>query len=132
MPPKPRNKREQAATTEIIRILRQSMPTCAVEVKVAQSRKSGDRLCRSQVAPHQWNALRLAAEGVLAYKIPDEGVSAKPFDLFVMRGVPAYVCAVFGRRFYLVPWRLMFEWFRENRSADELVVGDLSAHRGAF
>lgn len=132
MPPTPRKKREAQLTTELMRHLRASLPTCAVEVKVAQKRKNGDRLCRSQVEPHQWRALQIASEGVLAYKIPDEGMAAKPFDLFVMRGVPAYLCAFFGRNFYLAPWRLPFEWFKTEASISEEEFERMSEYKGTL
>ena len=132
MPPKKKTKREQAATTELLRVFRNTLPTCAVEVKVAQARKKGDRLCRSQIEMHQWNALRMASEGVLAYKISDEGLGAKPFDLFVMRGVPAYLCCVFGRNFYLVEWRLAFEWFKAEASIGEAEFESLSTYKGTL
>lgn len=50
-----------------------------------------------QVAPHQIAALLSVKHNFLAYKIPDTGLGAKPFDFFVLSG-SAYIVVMFYKR----------------------------------
>lgn len=60
----------------------------------------------SAVQPHQILNLQLAKHGMLAYKIEDGTYAPKPFDCFVLAGVPAYIVVMFYRRaqktFYMI------------------------------
>ena len=67
---------------------------------------------------------------MLAYKIPDEGLGAKPFDLFVLRGVPAFVCAVFEKRFYLMVIAAAEALFAESPCASEREVAAVAEQSG--
>lgn len=125
-------KREQAFTTDLQKIFKRSLPTSAVEVKVAQKRKNGHRLCRSQFPAHQWAALEMASHSVLVYKIADEGMSSKPFDIVVLRGVPSFVCAVFGRNFYVGSASLVSSWFKTEASISEEEFERMAEYKGTL
>lgn len=60
----------------------------------------------SDVKPHQIQNLLLAKHSKLIHKIADVGVLQKPFDCFVLMGVPAYVVVMFYVRgqktFYMI------------------------------
>lgn len=79
-----------------------------------------DYLSFRAVAKHQYYALTAASSGVAHYKIPDEGVSQKPFDGFQLIGVDAYIGIMFNtnkqkKDFYLID----IETFKDTRqSAD--------------
>jgi hypothetical protein len=74
--------------------------TAALELKII---KSGN-FRMAQVAEHQISALWMAYKYGLFWKIPDEGLSRKPFDAFYMKGVPAYIVVLFvkSKEFYLI------------------------------
>ena len=67
-------------------------PTAAFELKVTK----GSSLPFSAVQPHQVSALNLAKHKQLPYKIADVGRLQKPFDCFVLKGVPAYIVVLYN------------------------------------
>lgn len=73
----------------------------AWEAKVVRT----NRFAWSQIAPHQWRALKRAAFGNFIYKISDMDRMAKPFDGFVLNKVHAYFVIYFvkSKTFYFVP-----------------------------
>jgi hypothetical protein len=58
----------------------------------------GKSLSKKKVRDHQVHALHIANTKSFSYKIPDAGVSQKPFDSFMVTGVPAYVVCLFNRK----------------------------------
>lgn len=76
--------------------------SCAIEAKITKT----TRLPLSHLAPHQRLALKASKRGCIAFKIPDVGLGQKPFDMFVLRQVSAYVAVMFYARgcdhFYLI------------------------------
>lgn len=52
----------------------------------------------SAVQPHQIRNLEIAKSGILPYKVEDVGFSEKPFDIFCVAGVPAYVVIFFYQK----------------------------------
>jgi len=85
-------------------LARQNFPFSAVfELKITKSKS----LPFTTVQPHQIRALVLAKHGRLIYKIPDIGLSQKPFDSFHLHQVKAFVVVLFYRsrqynKFYLI------------------------------
>jgi hypothetical protein len=69
-------------------------------------RTETDRFYIPDLAPHQREALTQAYEGTLYFKIPDDSIGQKPFDMFVLQQSLAYVVIGFGKRltaFHIVP-----------------------------
>lgn len=56
----------------------------------------------SEVKEHQIRALQIAKNGVLAYKIPDDSMSYKPFDCISLAGEPARVVIKYSDFFVLI------------------------------
>jgi hypothetical protein len=60
----------------------------------------------------------MAKEGSFVYKVPDEGLAPKPFDIFALHKVPAYVAVVFYTRgvkeFFLID---IDNWIKEKDSS---------------
>lgn len=72
------------------------------------------------LARHQEASLLAVSEGVGHYKIPDEGVSQKPFDGFQLQAIPAYVGVMFNtssqrKDFYLIKIR---DWIRAREDVE--------------
>jgi len=72
----------------------------------------------SAVQDHQKAALRIAKHERLVHKLPDVGFEQKPFDMFVMSGVEAYVLIMFYTRgckkIYLIDIDV---WLEEERTS---------------
>jgi len=68
-----------------------NLTTQAAELKFCKKKS----LPYSQIAPHQIRALHLAKHGTLYYKISDTGYDSKPFDCFILSGVPAFLYVMF-------------------------------------
>lgn len=93
-------KREAEFTTKCRRWLRDNVGTGAYEIKHTRGLES---FKMSELKRHQRDALLAVRDDRgLVYKIPDEGVSYRPFDLFVMRKCPAYVVICFPKCFVLI------------------------------
>lgn len=85
--------------------------TGAFELKLSKT----NSIPFSDVKQHQKDALFHAKHGTLAYKIPDDTYSQKPFDCFVLTEVHACVAIMFngkGKNFYLID---VDAWIAEER-----------------
>jgi hypothetical protein len=95
-------------------MLHPSLGTGAYEFKLTK----GLSVPFDVVVPHQLNSLFKAKKGRLAVKIRDVGIFKKPFDVFILERVPAYVALVFWKRgcrhFYLVDIDV---WFKESQES---------------
>jgi len=88
---------------------RMSERTFVYELKVTK----GDYINFSRLEDHQEYALRASSGGIAHHKLPDEGISQKPYDGFQVTGVPAFVGVLFNKEeqqkeFFLIPisdWR---------------------------
>jgi hypothetical protein len=88
------------------------MPEQSFVYELKVSKKS--YLNFGRLEEHQKYALRAASEGIAHYKIPDEGISQKPFDGFQVTGVDAYVGIMYEvdvqhKEFYLIPIKKFLE-----------------------
>lgn len=85
--------KERAITGKVLSAIRDDVRfgSCAVEVKVARSKKLAGR----EIKDHQRRALWLARGSRMYYKIGDDSMGAKPFDGFVLKGSEAYVAIWF-------------------------------------
>lgn len=58
------------------------------------------------VAEHQIHALQMSKYKSLVYKISDSGIGQKPFDVFKLENVPAFIVIMFYKRgqndFYMI------------------------------
>lgn len=93
-------KRESAFTTKFRRWLMLNGTWGAYEIK--HTRKKTFFLMR-ELRQHQLDAL-VAAESSygFAYKIPDDGISYKPFDLFFLKNANAYVAIAYPKEFVII------------------------------
>jgi len=66
--------------------------SCAFELKTTKT----NSLPFSRFAEHQLRALDLAKNNQLYYKIPDMGLSPKPFDCFVLSNANSFVVCFFN------------------------------------
>lgn len=86
----------------------------AFELKLTKS----PSLPFSSVVEHQLNALHLAKNKCIVYKIPDDSMGQKPFDSFVLSNVPAYIVVMFYTRatkiFYLIDIDV---WIEEEKTS---------------
>lgn len=69
----------------------------------------------SEVQEHQLVALSAARTEGIAYKIPDDSRSYKPFDCIALAKVNAYVVPCYGNRFYLID---VSRWVDEDRDSE--------------
>ena len=73
--------------------------TAAYELKHTRGKSS---FPFRELKEHQIRALQIVRRGVLAYKIPDDSFSFKPFDCFVLAGERAYVVIKYPKFFCLI------------------------------
>lgn len=86
-----------------------------------------------RVEAHQKNSLSAAKHGILAYKIPDDSRSFKPFDCFSLSGVPSYIVVKYRRGdFYLIDVDTFIEEDRRSvrRSLTESRAAEIALFRG--
>lgn len=91
---------EAKLTTKLIHWLKSDkcdLKTCAIEVKVMR----GNRFYFSALKEHQKNALLLAKNNKIVYKIPDTGYQ-NPFDIVFMKKVNAYVVVIKDKEAYFM------------------------------
>lgn len=93
-------KHEAAFTTKFRRWASEHVGTGAYEIK--HTRGSNSFYC-AELKEHQIDALK-AAKGKygLAYKIPDEGLAYRPFDMFVLKGSRAWVVIAYPKAFVVI------------------------------
>lgn len=100
-------KHEAEFTTKVKRWLR-GFGAGAYEIK--HTRGSEWFICR-ELKRHQRDCLLAASSPTgFVYKIPDDGIAYKPFDLFVLRDTPAYVVICYPEEFCVIPIARMEEW----------------------
>jgi hypothetical protein len=73
--------------------------TAAYELKSTRGKSS---FPFREFKEHQERSLRIVRAGVLAYKIPDDSQSFKPFDSFSMSGERAYVVIKYPQFFCMI------------------------------
>ena len=92
--------------------------SAAFELKVVD----GERIPYDAVVEHQIDALLASQRGKLFWKIPDDSLSAKPFDCFLLTAAEAWVVVMFlaqqrgRRRFTMIGAGL---WDQARRHADK-------------
>ncbi len=90
--PRKLRKREADITPKILDWFRKHHNACAaIEIKATD----GHSIPASALMPHQKAALMQAAGKGITHKLSDEARRRQPFDAFMLKGVPAYVVAVF-------------------------------------
>ncbi len=92
--------KREASFTTAFRAWAKTRPSAAWEIKHTRGR---DRFQMRELKQHQIDAL-LAVKGPygFAYKIPDDGVAYKPFDLFVLRKTAAWVVICYPKYFCVI------------------------------
>jgi len=97
-----KNKQEAKFTTKFRKWAKKHMPTCAIEIKHARGSNIFD--C-GELKEHQRDSLLAAAseKHPLVYKIPDDGIAYKPFDMFVFKNAKAYVVVCYIDNFAVIP-----------------------------
>jgi penicillin-binding protein-related factor A (putative recombinase) len=126
-------KREAHLTTKIKKWLQTSQTgitgTCAFEMKVT----TGRSIPFSAVQPHQIDALRFSSDGRFLWKISDDSIGFKPFDMFMLENAKSYVVVGFitlGKKssVWFVPvsdW-VYLEHCSERKSVTEEMLSGLS------
>lgn len=87
----------------------------------------GSRIPVKAFRDHQIAALYQAATSSLYYKIPDEGISQKPADCFVMSQVLAFVVIGFGERlqaFHVIP---ILVWVKNTAGTTSVTQDDVES-----
>ena len=103
--------------TKFTRWAKYNLPvSTACELKIT----NGPSLPFDSVADHQLIALKLAkGSSGAGYKIPDCGISAKPFDFFFLIRAHAYIVVMFYKRaqkeFFVID---VDAWEKETLSSD--------------
>lgn len=93
-------KKRESNFTSAFRRWAMFQPSAAWEVKHTRGRPS---FLMRELKQHQVDALR-AVKGPygFAYKIPDDGIAYKPFDMFSLRGEPAWVVIAYPEAFCVI------------------------------
>lgn len=119
-------------TTKVKQWLREEMGTGAYELKHTRGK---DRFYLRELKEHQKDAL-LAARGRhgIAYKIPDDGVAYKPFDLFVLKMTGGWVVICWPGCFTVIDAVKLADWKGASITLEEAkglasVTRDLSVLR---
>lgn len=93
-------KSEQAFTVKFNNWLKTSYKgTACFEIKDTRGR---EYLPFSEVKEHQIRALQVARHNTLVYKISDSAMGYKPFDVFCMTQMPAYIVIHYPNGFVLI------------------------------
>lgn len=89
-----KNKNEQKFSTRFRLWAKTNMPTCVIEIKHTRGL---DKFRCSELKDHQYWSLKASkAKSGLAYKIPDDGMGSKPFDMIILKKIPAFVIIRFA------------------------------------
>ena len=119
------NKQEQKFTIEFRHWLKKNpMPSSVFELKHTRGKSY---LPFNEVKEHQLNAL-LAVEsnnGFL-YKISDDSIGAKPFDMFFLKKTKAFICIKYPLFFAIIPVK---SFIKEKETSDRKSLTDVQAKR---
>lgn len=89
-----KNKNEQKFSTRFRLWAKTNMPSCVIEIKHTRGL---DKFRCSELKDHQYWSLKAAkSKSGLAYKIPDDGMGSKPFDMIILRNFAALVVIRFA------------------------------------
>lgn len=87
---------------------------CAMELKQTTS----DSLPFSSVKEHQIDALLACKQSQFLYKIPDDSMGIKPFDMVYLTQCPAYIVIRYPKAFYFIDVEtFLLEEKRSNRKS---------------
>ena len=82
------NKQEAKFSTKFRLWAKKNMPMCVIELKHTRGK---DKFTCSELKEHQYWSLLAANTSSLAYKIPDDGMGSKPFDMIILKKIVALV-----------------------------------------
>jgi len=94
-------KQEQAFSTKFRLWAKNNLPTCVIELK--HTRGESRFLCKELKEHQYWSLMAAASKTGFAYKIPDDGMGSKPFDMFVMQKVKAFIVIRFPSDVAIIP-----------------------------
>lgn len=101
-------KQEAQFTTKIKSWLRDNVGTGAFEIKHTRGE---DAFPMRELTELQRDALvAVRSRTGLAFKIPDEGVSYRPFDLFVFKQAAAWVVICYPKSFVVIDISKLVKW----------------------
>lgn len=113
-------KHEAAFTTKVKSWLRDNVGTGAYEIKHTRGE---DSFPMRELTDLQRDALMAVRSRVgLAFKIPDEGVSYRPFDMFVFKQAAAWVVICYPKSFVLIDISKLVKWTAPSLSYDDAKV----------
>lgn len=82
------------------------------------------------VQPHQIRALQFAKHNKVIHKIADVGVLQKPFDAFVLAGVPAYVVIQFWKPGYKIFYMIdIDDYVKESETSERQSLTEERAYQ---
>lgn len=112
------NKSEQKFSGRFRLWAKQAMGACVLELKHT---RGVDRFRCAELKEHQYWSLKAAKSRTgLAYKIPDDGMGSKPFDMLVLKKMPAYVVIRFASGTVLIDiddWDLSWKTLSYDKAA---------------
>ena len=104
--------------------------TIAVEYKVAR----GNRFYFKQIAKHQLKALYQVKHSYLYWKIPDVGISQKPFDAILLYKEPAHIVVMWdkakNKTFYMLDIDTVIELMKTKKSITENEAIEYASYAG--
>ena len=101
-------KSEARFTTRVRKWLRDRVGQGAYELKHT---RGSPRFRMSELKEHQRDFLKAAnGKAGVAYKIPDDGVAYKPFDMFVLKRTPAWVVIGYPDGFTVINIKRLCAW----------------------
>lgn len=120
-----RNKKEQEFCTHLQKWLRHNYKKSAgIEVKVVNLECRKRLNYKAEVPEHQRRNLALVAGNAFIYKIPDDTISQKPFDIVKLSDAKGYLIVMFWKpgvkHFYMIEInKIINEINRDEKSLDE-------------
>lgn len=110
-------KHEAEFTTKVKPWLLEYMGTGAYEIKHTRGE---DRFDMREWAEHQRDFLAAAeSRHGVCYKIPDDGIAYKPFDVFCLKQEPSWVVIAFPEEFFVIPARKLAAWTEPSITRDD-------------
>ena len=93
--------------------------------------RGSDRFRMSELKEHQRDFLKAAnGRAGLVYKIPDDGVAHKPFDMFVLKRTPAWVVIAYPAGFAVINIRRICAWGEPSLHWNDAVA--MASFRGDY
>lgn len=112
-------KQEAHFTTKFRNFARDRIGTGAYEIKHTRGE---NRFLMSELHEHQRDALLAVRNHIgMSYKIPDDSVAFKPFDMFVLKEAAAWVVICYPKEFVVIDINKIVKWKEPSLSLKDAV-----------